>query len=444
MSTSAIDVLVVGGGPAGLAVALGLRRQGELSVAVVEKSEYDAPRVGETLSPGARPLLEALGVWEDFVAADHLPAYGTAAAWGSPELAGRDFLMTPFGTGWNLDRRAFDALLADTAVAHGAQLERGVHVSGCEPAGPASQAWRVDVEGSNPRTFEARFLVDATGRSARFARRLGAELHFLDHQVAIVGTLALPADTTVESATVVEAFEGGWCYSVRVPGPALVVALLTDGDLARGQGLADAARWLDTLSALPHTGKRLAAGRLTGPLRTVAAHSARLDRPSGPAWIAVGDAAASHDPLSGSGIVRALDSGLRAARAVHEQLARGRSEALAEYDQYLAAAFERYAETRAAYFQREARWPEAPYWSRRQPRLTLDPRKPLVAVPDAKLPTRPADLLGVDVGFLLARAHLERPAHELVAEHRERGQAGDLPVVLALQWMVEVGALRAG
>jgi flavin-dependent dehydrogenase len=441
MNTTAIDVLVVGGGPAGLAVALGLRRQGELSVAVVEKSEYDAPRVGETLSPGARPLLEALGVWDAFAAADHLPAYGTAAAWGSPELAGRDFLMTPFGTGWNLDRRAFDALLADTAVAQGVELRRDTHVTGCEFEG---EGWRVAVEGAEPRTFRARFLVDATGRSARFARRLGAELHFLDHQVAIVGTLALSADTTVESATVVEAFEGGWCYSVRVPGPALVVALLTDGDLARGQGLADTARWLDTLSALPHTGKRLAAGRLAGPLRTVAAHSARLDRPSGPGWIAVGDAAASHDPLSGSGIVRALDSGLRAARAVHEQLARGRSEALADYDDYLTVAFERYAETRAAYFQREARWPEAPYWSRRQPRLTLDPRKPLVAVPDAKLPTRPADLLGVDVGFLLARAREERPAHELVTEHRERGPVGDLPVVLALQWMVEVGALRAG
>ena len=43
------DVVILGGGPAGAAAALSLRRHApSLSVALVEQSNYDAPRVGET------------------------------------------------------------------------------------------------------------------------------------------------------------------------------------------------------------------------------------------------------------------------------------------------------------------------------------------------------------------------------------------------------------
>lgn len=434
------DVLVVGGGPAGLAVALALRRQGDLSVALVERTAYDSPRVGETLSPGARPLLEALGLWSAFESDGHLPAYGTAAAWGSPELSGRDFLMTPFGTGWNLDRRRFDARLAEQAEARDTRVLRGTHLAGLERDG---DGWRAELQGAENGALRARFVVDATGKSARVARRAGAELHFLDHQVAVVGTIELPEDVVIESATVVEACEYGWWYSVRVPGPALVVALLTDGDLVRSHGFHEADAWLAAARSLPHTGARVAAGRLASPPRQVAAHSARLDHATGPGWLATGDAACCHDPLSGSGIVRGLDSGIRAARAVHDHLHRGHATAFADYEAYLDQAFDRYAATRTAYYQKEARWADAPYWHRRQPRLTLDPRAPLVALPGTRLPPAPADLLRVDAAFLVELCATPKQAHELVAAHRGRvaGLESDLPVILAVQWLMDAGVV---
>lgn len=105
MAVASLDVLVLGGGPAGLACALTLRRHGRLSVAVVERTGYEAPRIGETSSPGLRGTLEYLGVWDSFAAAGHRCAFGTAAAWGSPALATRDFMLTPFGAAWHLDRQ---------------------------------------------------------------------------------------------------------------------------------------------------------------------------------------------------------------------------------------------------------------------------------------------------------------------------------------------------
>ena len=114
--TSNYDVVILGGGPAGAAAALSLRRHApKLSVAIVEQSNYDAPRVGETLPPTVRGVLEQLGVWETFVGEGHVAAYGTCAAWGSDELYDNEFIYSPAGRGWHLDRSRFDRMLSREA-----------------------------------------------------------------------------------------------------------------------------------------------------------------------------------------------------------------------------------------------------------------------------------------------------------------------------------------
>ena len=70
-------IAIVGGGPAGCAAALTLRRYlPDLSITLVTKpapSDADAPAVGETLSPGVLPLLNYLGLREQFLRLGHLP-----------------------------------------------------------------------------------------------------------------------------------------------------------------------------------------------------------------------------------------------------------------------------------------------------------------------------------------------------------------------------------
>src|SRR5213593_4324139 len=51
------DVAIVGGGPAGAAAALTLRKYAGQRVVLLERSRYDGPRAGETASPSLRPLL---------------------------------------------------------------------------------------------------------------------------------------------------------------------------------------------------------------------------------------------------------------------------------------------------------------------------------------------------------------------------------------------------
>src|SRR3954471_23510055 len=119
-------IAVVGAGPAGCAAALTLRRHlPELRVVVVAARGGTRPGVGETVSPGVLPLLAYLGFDAEFRAAGHLPAGGTASAWGSPRVLERDYLFTGRGLGWHLDRSRFDAWLLSRVEAAGAHVIDG-------------------------------------------------------------------------------------------------------------------------------------------------------------------------------------------------------------------------------------------------------------------------------------------------------------------------------
>jgi 2-polyprenyl-6-methoxyphenol hydroxylase-like FAD-dependent oxidoreductase len=118
---SAPTFVVLGGGPAGCAAALALRRSGTGTVVVVESGTYGAERIGESIPPATRRLFARLGLLEAFEREGHEPCYGSCSSWGGDVLGYNDFTVSPDGSGCHLDRRRFDAFLARCAT------EAGVH-----------------------------------------------------------------------------------------------------------------------------------------------------------------------------------------------------------------------------------------------------------------------------------------------------------------------------
>ena len=347
-----VDVAVLGSGPAGAVTALLLARAGR-DVVLYERSHHDALRPGETLPPSVHPLLRKLDLWDRFQALEAMPACQTASAWGSAEPADRSFIFSPYGHGWHVDRTRFDAMLVDAAEQAGARVMRRARVGKVNRSDTGLR-----LEACEPVT--AATVVDATGRTARVARALGANRVQLDKLVCAARVFAIgsepPGDPFIEAAP------DGWWYAAPLPAQRRIIALFTDAREVVGSRLATVDGWTDALARTEHVGD-LICGVPCGKIRMTTSASHELDPPVGHDWIAVGDAAFAVDPLSSGGI----DFALRSASAAADVLLGGNRSA---YQKQIADEASEYRWLRAEIYGWEHRFADAAFWSAR--RLSAD------------------------------------------------------------------------
>jgi flavin-dependent dehydrogenase len=363
MDSSFFDVAIVGGGPAGSATALSLRAHApSLSVVLIEASDFNACRIGETLPPLVRTILEHLHVWEKFCALGPREVFRTTAVWGQPAPVDNDFIFMPANTGWHVERASFDRMLAIAAQERGTTLLQRTSLTEFHWV---DEQWRLKLLTGD--TFSARFIVDATGGKAAIAQRLGARFENLDR---LVGIARFFENDENDPSLLVEAFEHGWWYTAGLPGGKRIVSCVTDADLAHRLELNKPEEWQRRLAAAPLVNAVVAECKPGGALVAQPAGSQRLEPAANEHWLAVGDAASRFDPLSSQGICKALRSGTFASYAIGDWLTRSDDSGLRRYCRYVAKEFESYCETRAKYYSQEQRWLTSEFWLRRQVRNT--------------------------------------------------------------------------
>ena len=359
MESSFFDIAIVGGGPAGSATALSLQAHApSLSTVIIEASNYDTSRIGETLPPPTRTILEHLQVWKDFCALDAREVFGTTSAWGQATPLDNDFIFMPANTGWHVDRARFDYMLVAVAEQRGAKLLRQTSLRAVDWA---DGQWRLTL--STGAAISARFIVDASGGKAVIARRLGARFENLDQ---LVGIARFFENDENDARLLVEAFEHGWWYTAGLPGGKRIVSCITDADLAHRIELNKPEEWQRRLTAAPVVSSFLRECKPCGSLVARSAASRRLEPVATETWLAVGDAASRFDPLSSQGIFKALRSGVFASYAIGDLLTRSDNTGLHRYHRYIAEEFESYCDTRTQYYGQEQRWPTSEFWLRRQ------------------------------------------------------------------------------
>jgi geranylgeranyl reductase family protein len=329
MTVSGLDceVLVVGAGPAGSAVAAALAASGR-DVVLLEARAHPRPKAcAEYASPRILEELRRLGMSDDDWQPEALPLTGMRVIRGDDAVDIRYRDAAGPRTAWGVGRPSFDATLAQHAVARGARL--------LERSAFQRPVWGTDgrVTGARVRTAEglltisARWLVGADGARSRVAARLGVE-----RRVTAPRRLGMVShyDGVPELTDHGEMHVG--------PGWYVGLAPLAGGRLNVGMalpmnghpGATAKERFQAAIDGIPAVAERLRGRKRLTSIRGASPIGHRVSRAAGPGWLLVGDAAGFIDPFTGEGIYRAL----RSARAAAEAIAGG--DAGAE-DRYLAA-----------------------------------------------------------------------------------------------------------
>jgi flavin-dependent dehydrogenase len=350
-------ITVLGGGPAGCAAAITLKRYvPEMIVKLIcmqPNAAFDIPAVGETLSPGVLPLLDYLGLAEDFVRQRHLPAGGTASVWGTDHLIERNYLFSAHGTGWHLNRSDFDVWLLEKAESAGVDCIRAT----AKAAVHSEQRWTIHLDSKENVTSSV--VIDATGRVGWLARQKGSRPQRDDMLVANVRWYLHDQPEQCTAGALVETTPEGWWYSATLPAQRAVAMFMTDADLRSKSS------WDERLAAAPVTSSRLASWHSTGQSAMRPANSQHTPITVGEGWVPAGDAAVAFDPISSLGIGFALRSGMEAAR-VAAAAVEGDSIAASSYATLISRIYSDYRKRLLSIYRQEDRWPESVFWKRRR------------------------------------------------------------------------------
>jgi geranylgeranyl reductase family protein len=309
---SSIDVLIAGAGPAGSALAAALAREGA-SVLLVEAAEHPRPKAcAEYASPRIAEELARLGVaagWTDAA----VPLRGMDLHAGGRIMPIRYADARGPREAWGLDRRSFDAMLADHAAEAGAELRQRTRLVGLVTDGGRVRGANLrDTVTGRDEVVSADWTVGADGTRSSVSRLVGA-----DRDVRFPRRIGLVAHYSgIDNLTEHGEMHVGPGYYVGLaptPGGELNVGMALPMDRRQGSGRG---RFEAAIAGLPSVAHRLAASTRLTPIRGAAPIGHRVLAPAGPGWLLVGDAAGFVDPFTGEGIHRALRSARAAADAI--------------------------------------------------------------------------------------------------------------------------------
>lgn len=302
------DIVIVGGGIGGGALATSLARAG-VSVLVLEKSTIYPDLVrGEWIAPWGVVELQQLGLYDVVLAGGghHLSRHESCEPGMSPEavaLATLDLSVLVPGVPGPLCIRHPELcqLLIDGAAQAGATVRRGVTDVLIEPGDKPVVTFRHQGE---TRSASCRLIVGADGRGSQVRRQAGIDLHRDPTHHLFGGMLVEGADAWPEDLQVIGT-EGGFHFLVFPQGKGRVRLYLgyATEQSKRFAGSGGPQAFLDAfrLSCVPGS-EHLAGSRPAGPCNSFPNEDTWTDAVYAPGVLLLGDAAGSNDPIIGQGL----------------------------------------------------------------------------------------------------------------------------------------------
>jgi FADH2 O2-dependent halogenase len=353
------DVGIIGGGPAGSAMATYLAKAGVKCV-VFERELFPRPHVGESLVPSSTRVFKELDLLRKLEDAKFPKKYG--AAWTSSvassgggtssqvsshriDLEGlqptsdtrirfeeREQPGVDMNHTFHVDRGKFDLLLLQHANEAGADVYEGLRVDGVDfDAGPYAEV--KFTMGRRTMSTSCRMVVDASGRHTILGNQLKLKVRDpVFDQYAIHSWFDGYDRTVLAGSKRMEDYifihfmplSNTWIWQIPITDTVTSIGVVTQKkSFAKSKSERERFFW-DTVASRPEIEEPLKKATRTRPFKDEGDYSYAMTQICGDRFVLVGDAARFVDPIFSTGVSIALNSARFASRDVLGALETGR------------------------------------------------------------------------------------------------------------------------
>ena len=326
-ATDTCDVLVIGGGPAGSAIATLLAEKGR-KVVVVEKDRHPRFHIGESLLPQSMPLLDKLGVKADIE--NRIGVFKPGAEFNS-DTHPKQRQVFYFKRAWDksqphayqVRRSEFDEVLFRNAERKGAATFEGMRVNGIEFRRGGTHRVEAVGEDGAAHSWEARFVVDASGRDTMLAKRFGLKRKNPNHNSAAIfghfrGVTRRPGDDAGNIS--IYWFKHGWFWMIPLRDDVMSVGAVCWPEYLKTRDCPPTEFLHKTIALSPGVSERMQHAEQIGDAQATGNFTYASTTAAGEGYLMIGDAYAFLDPVFSSGVHIALISAFAAADVVDRVL----------------------------------------------------------------------------------------------------------------------------
>lgn len=321
------DVLVIGGGPAGSTVSSLLAEKG-WKVTVLEKAHHPRFHIGESLLPMNLPILERLGVLEQ-VREIGVKKYGAEFDSDTHPNAMETFNFAnamdknhPYA--FQVLRSEFDHILLKNAATKGVDVHEGVKVKKVEFRPQETSLAEVIIEDGEHQIWEARYVVDATGRETLLARQFDLKRkNPSHHSAAIFGHFenVVRRPDNAEGNISISWFKHGWLWMIPLQNNIMSVGAVCWPEYLKTRNKTSPTDFLwQTINLSQSVSERMQDAKIVGEANVTGNFTYRATKLYGDGYLLVGDAFAFLDPVFSSGVYLAMSSATKAAEVVDGHL----------------------------------------------------------------------------------------------------------------------------
>jgi flavin-dependent dehydrogenase len=324
-----VDVLILGGGPAGSTAGTILADAG-IDTVILESETFPRFHVGESLLPHTLPLLDRLGVHDTVRALPHTRRKDGASFVthdGSRHVVyWFDEAFPPaIPYAYQVRRDEFDRALLEHARARGAQVLAGWQATAPKWEGRRLVGLIARGPDGQEHLLRSRVFLDASGQSSFVAGRMGWRFPYQRHRkvsaVTHLHRVWLPSGREAGNITIALT-DGGWFWLIPFADDSVSVGVVLDVDQWRARGGDAEAVFSSAVERTPEVARRLVGAEKMLPVTAIQNFSYRVMHVGGDGFCLIGDAGGFLDPIFSTGVFIATSTAASAAQDIIEGLTR--------------------------------------------------------------------------------------------------------------------------